>query len=65
MVLLSLLQVFASLAGLFWGGWVFLTRSLFDEVQGRDTLVQVCRSLSCCLLISSQVVSQALLTHAY
>ena len=41
MVLLSLLQVSASLLGLFWGGWVFLTRSLFDEVQGRDTLVQV------------------------
>ena len=45
MVLLSLLQVSASLVGLFWGGWVFLTRSLFDEVQGRDKLVQVCDAL--------------------
>lgn len=41
MIVLSVLQVVGSLLGLFYGGWVFLTRSLFDEVQGRDTLVQV------------------------
>ena len=41
MILISILQVAGSLLGLFYGGWVFLTRSLFDEVQGGETLVQV------------------------
>ena len=47
MIVISVLQAAGSLLGLFYGGWVFLTRSLFDEVQGRDTLVQVALLSTC------------------
>ena len=54
-MLLSILQVSASLMGLFWGGLVFLNRSLFDELQGRDSVVQVpvLRSLQECVILQA------------